>query len=32
VPEDLVFKTKPEIGLELLKNAIKCNHQIKGEQ
>lgn len=23
VPEDLVFKTKPEIGLELLKNAIK---------
>jgi SRSO17 transposase len=25
VPEDLVFKTKPEIGLELLKNAIKRN-------
>jgi SRSO17 transposase len=23
VPEDLVFKTKPEIGLELLKNAVK---------
>jgi SRSO17 transposase len=23
VPEDLLFKTKPEIGLELLKNAIK---------
>jgi SRSO17 transposase len=23
VPKDLVFKTKPEIGLELLKNAIK---------
>jgi len=23
VPEDLVFKTKPEIGLELLKNALK---------
>ena len=23
VPEDLVFKTKPEIGLELLKNMIK---------
>lgn len=23
VPEDLFFKTKPEIGLELLKNAIK---------
>ncbi|MGE5373412.1 MAG: IS701 family transposase, partial [Bacteroidota bacterium] len=23
VPEDLVFKTKPEIGLDLLKNAIK---------
>lgn len=23
VPEDLVFKTKPEIGLELLENAIK---------
>lgn len=23
VPQDLVFKTKPEIGLELLKNAIK---------
>lgn len=23
VPEDLYFKTKPEIGLELLKNAIK---------
>ncbi|MFZ1043155.1 MAG: IS701 family transposase [Anaerolineales bacterium] len=23
VPEDLVFKTKPEIGLELLKNAIE---------
>jgi SRSO17 transposase len=23
VPEDLIFKTKPEIGLELLKNAIK---------
>ncbi len=23
VPEDLVFNTKPEIGLELLKNAIK---------
>ena len=23
VPEDLVFKTKPEIGLELLKNVIK---------
>lgn len=25
VPEDLVFKTKPEIGLELLKNALKRN-------
>ena len=23
VPEDLVFKTKPEIGLELLENALK---------
>jgi SRSO17 transposase len=23
VPEDLVFKTKPEIGLELLENAVK---------
>jgi SRSO17 transposase len=23
VPEDLVFKTKPEIGLELLKNAVR---------
>jgi SRSO17 transposase len=23
VPKDLVFKTKPEIGLELLKNAVK---------
>jgi SRSO17 transposase len=23
VPEDLVFKTKPEIGLELLKNALR---------
>jgi len=23
VPEDLVFKTKPEIGLDLLKNAVK---------
>jgi SRSO17 transposase len=23
VPEELVFKTKPEIGLELLKNAVK---------
>ena len=23
LPEDLVFKTKPEIGLELLKNALK---------
>jgi SRSO17 transposase len=23
VPEDLVFKTKPEIGLELLVNALK---------
>ena len=23
MPEDLVFKTKPEIGLELLKNAVK---------
>ena len=32
VPEDLGFKTKPEIGLELLKNAVNCNHQIKGEQ
>jgi SRSO17 transposase len=28
VPEDLRFKTKPEIGLELLQ---KCNHQITGE-
>jgi SRSO17 transposase len=25
VPEDLAFKTKPEIGLELLKNALKRN-------
>ena len=24
VPEDLTFKTKPEIGLELLQNAQKC--------
>jgi SRSO17 transposase len=26
VPEDLMFKTKPEIGLELLKNAVKRGH------
>jgi SRSO17 transposase len=26
VPEDLVFKTKPEIGLELLENALQRNN------
>jgi SRSO17 transposase len=26
VPEDLLYKTKPEIGLELLKNAVKRGH------
>jgi hypothetical protein len=26
VPEDLVHKTKPEIGLELLQKAKKCGH------
>ncbi|MDP1547078.1 MAG: IS701 family transposase [Anaerolineales bacterium] len=26
VPEDLIFKTKPEIGLELLKNALQRNN------
>ena len=31
VPEGLRFKTKPEIGLELLQKAQKCIHQVKVE-